>query len=130
MKTTVQFILLACMLAMVLSGCYITREPLRTRDEYFLPVSVTPQRNQSVLSSTDMDQLKNQLESATRAATLFRDSLTSLHQFAGSLLASTRALVDKVSELETKEFLTTTRQKDLELMLQNFNLRINSFLSN
>ncbi len=114
MKTTVQLILLACMLAMVLSGCYITREPLRTWDQYFLPVTVTPQRNQSALSSADMDQLKNQLESTTKAAMVLRDSLASLQQFAGSLLVSTRTLIDKVSELETKEFLTTTKQKDLE----------------
>jgi TolA-binding protein len=61
-----------------------------------------------------MDQLKTQLDLATKAAITLRDSLASLQQFSGSLLMSTRALVDKVSELESKEFLTTTKQKDLE----------------
>lgn len=45
---------------------------------------------------------------------ILRDSLASLQQYSGSLLVSTRALVDKVGELETKEFLTTTKQKDVE----------------
>jgi TolA-binding protein len=58
--------------------------------------------------------LKNQIESATKAVIILRDSLTSLQQYSGSLLVSTRALVDKVSKLETKEYLTTTKQKDVE----------------
>jgi Uncharacterized protein conserved in bacteria len=75
---------------------------------------VLPQRNHLTLSSADVDRLKNQIESATKAMIILRDSLASLQQFSGSLLVSTRALVDKVSKLETKEFLTTTKQKDVE----------------
>jgi hypothetical protein len=77
-------------------------------------VTVLPQQNHSTLSSTNLDRLKNQIASKTKAVTVFRDSLASLKQYSGSLLVSTRAVVDKVSELEPKEFLTTTKQKDVE----------------
>jgi TolA-binding protein len=104
----------AAVLSLMLSGCYLTREPVRYRDEYFRPVTVLPQRNHSTLSSTDVNRLKNQIESATKTMIILRDSLASLQQYSGSLLVSKRALIDKVSELETKEFLTTTKQKDVE----------------
>jgi TolA-binding protein len=114
MKTIGQSTVQAAVLSLMLAGCYLTREPVQYRDEYFRPIAVLPQRNHSTLSSTDLDQLKNQIESATKAVVILRDSLASLQQYSGSLLISTRALVDKVSELETKEYLTTTKQKDVE----------------
>lgn len=132
MKTIERLTVHAAVLSLMLSGCYLTREPLRYRDEYFRPVSTMPQRSQTKLSSIDMDQLKNQLEAATTAATRLRDSLAALQQFSGSLLTSTRALVDKVSELETKEFLTISKQKDLEqnvATLQSENKQISQQLT-
>jgi TolA-binding protein len=119
MKTIGRFTVQAAVLSLMLSGCYLTREPVRYRDEYFRPVTVIPQRNHSTLSSTDLDRLKNQIESATKAVTILRDSLASLQQYSGSLLVSTRALVDKVSELEAKGFLTTTKQNNVEQSLMN-----------
>jgi TolA-binding protein len=99
---------------MLLSGCYLTREPLGYRDEYFRPVTEIQRRNHSNLSSTEIENLQRQIEGATKAAIILRDSLASLQKYSGSLLVSTRLLVDKVNELETKEFLTSTKQKDVE----------------
>jgi|GEM_PF-1374862 len=114
MKAIGRFAVRAAVLSLILSGCYLTREPVRYRDEYFQPVTVLPQRNHSTLSSTDVDRLKNQIESTSKTVIILQDSLASLQQYSGSLLISTRALVDKVSELETKEFLTTAKQKVVE----------------
>jgi TolA-binding protein len=114
METFGRLALLAVALALILSGCSFTREPIRPRDEFFSPVRVVPHRAQSTITSTDVDQLKVQLESATRAAMTLRDSLSSLGQFAGSLLTSTRTLVERITQLETKEFLTSSKQRDLE----------------
>ncbi len=114
MKTMRRLTVQAAVLSLMVSGCYLTREPVRYRDEYFRPVTVLPQRNHSTLSSTDVNRLKNQIESAAKTVIILRDSLASLQQYSGSLLVSKRALIDKVSELETKEFLTTTKQKDVE----------------
>ncbi len=69
----------------------------------------------------------SQLESATRAAIALRDSLASLQHFAGSLLTSTRELIDKVSSLESKEYLTSSRQSTLEqsiVLLQSENKQL------
>lgn len=61
-----------------------------------------------------MQQLKDQLQAATRAANALRDSLSNFQRYTGSLLTSTRALVDKISDLESREFLSANRQKSLE----------------
>lgn len=114
MKHFITFILVAVLAALLLTGCSYTRETVRHRDDFFRPVTVLPQRIRPTLSSKEMGQLKTQLESATQVATTLRDSLASLQQYAGSLLTTTRALVDKVSELEAKEYLTMNRQSDLE----------------
>lgn len=85
-----------------------------------------------MLPPVDMEQLKNQLQSATRIAMALRDSLASFQQYAGSLLVSTRALVDKVSKLETKEFLSANRQKNLEqsiAQLQSENKRLSQHIT-
>ncbi|MGD1046048.1 MAG: tetratricopeptide repeat protein [Bacteroidota bacterium] len=114
MKTNGQLILQAFTMALILSGCSFTREPVQSRDEFFRPVLAAPQQNNSLSSSVDVGNLKNQLELATRAVILLRDSLNSLQQFTGSLLASTRTLVDKINELEKSEFLATNKQRELE----------------
>ena len=114
MKHFIKFILVAVLTALLLTGCSYTRETVRHRDDFFRPVTVLPQRSRPTLSSKEMGQLKTQLESATQVATTLHDSLASLQQYAGSLLTTTRALVDKVSELEAKEYLTMNRQSDLE----------------
>jgi TolA-binding protein len=114
MKTLGRYGFPAMVFLFMLAGCSLRRESIRYRDEYFRPVAVIPQRNYSALSSADLEKLSNQLESATKNVILLRDSLTSLQKLSGSLLSSTRALVDKVSELETKEFLTTSKQKNFE----------------
>jgi TolA-binding protein len=132
MKTIKQFIAQSVVLSLMWSGCYLTREPIRYRDEYFRPVSTQPQRSQSKLPSIEVDQLKKQLEAASAAAVRLRDSLAALQQFSGSLLTSTRTLVDKVSELETKEYLTISKQKDLEqrvTILQSENKQISQQLT-
>jgi TolA-binding protein len=132
MKTTGQFVLMVPVFTLLLSGCYLTREPVWHRDDYFRPVTITPQRNNSAPISIDTDKLRTQIELATKAMTTLRDSLVAFQQFAGSLLVSTRALVDKVSELETKEFITTIKQKDLEqsvAMLQSENKQITQQLT-
>jgi TolA-binding protein len=104
----------AIVVLFMLAGCSLRRETIRYRDEYFRPVAVIPQRNYTALSSADLEKLSQQLESATKNVIILRDSLTSLQKLSGSLLSSTRVLVDKVTELETKEFLTTSKQKDFE----------------
>jgi TolA-binding protein len=104
----------AMVFLLILSGCSLRRESLRYRDEYFRPVTVIPQRNYSTLSSNDLEKLRIQLELATKNVVLLSDSLASLQKLSGSLLFSTRALVEKVTELETKEFLTKSKQKDFE----------------
>jgi TolA-binding protein len=114
MKTKINFEILLIILSISMIGCSITREPIRYREEFFRPVTVIPQRNNSSLTSSDMSQLKSMLDMATSSAMTLRDSLSSLQTYTGSLLASTRSLMDKVSDLESKEFLTDARQKDLE----------------
>jgi TolA-binding protein len=114
MKTDGQLILLAVTSALILSGCSFTREPMRYRDEFFQPISMAQQQNNSMLSSANIDTLNGQLRLATRAVITLSDSLKSLQQFTGSLLTSTRTLVDKISELEKSEFLATNKQKELE----------------
>jgi TolA-binding protein len=91
-------------------------------------VSLLPQRDNRPLSTTEADQLKKELESATAAAITLRDSLTTLQKYTGSLLVSTRSLIDKVSELEAKEFLSNEKQNDIErnvAALQSENKRLN-----
>lgn len=124
------FIMAGCMI--LLSGCYLTPESTRYRDEYFRPVVVTPQRNYSTLSTAEIDNLRSQLELATRNAVLLRDSLMSLQKYSESLLHSTRTLVEKVDNLEQREFLTTTKQDSFEkniTELQNENKRLAQQLS-
>jgi TolA-binding protein len=114
METMGKILLMTAILALMLPGCYIVRESAKPRDDYFQPVTILPQRNRQALSSIDVEQLKNQLESATAAAIGLRDSLASLQSYAGSLLSSTRDLVEKVSELEAKEFLTSKKQIEVD----------------
>jgi TolA-binding protein len=114
MKNSGTIVLLSVMIVLTLPACYIVRESDRSRDDYFQPVAVLPQRSHPTLSSTEMEQLRIQLESATAAAIMLRDSLASLQKYTGLLLVSTRSLVDKVSELEAREFLSDTKQKDIE----------------
>lgn len=109
-----KFVLAAIALVLLLGGCSFTREPVRARDDYFNPLNVVPQRNRTIQPFINVDQLKNQLKSATEAAMALRDSLTRFQKYAGLLLTSTRTLVDKVSELEMKELLSSTQQKNLE----------------
>jgi TolA-binding protein len=106
---------LVTLLAIVmLAGCTLTREPLRTREYYFRPITELPQRNRTSVPSAEMQQLKDQLQAATQASKALRDSLSNLQKYASTLLASSRALVDKISDLESKEFLSVRRQKNLE----------------
>ena len=114
MKTFGRLALLAIALALILSGCSFTREPVRSRSEFFRPVVVIPHRTQPTISSAGVVELKTQLESATKAAITLRDSLSSLQNFTGSLLASTRTLLDLITQLETREFLTSSKQRELE----------------
>jgi TolA-binding protein len=119
-------------LILFLSGCSFTREPVRVRDDFFVPVAVMPERNRGMVRAAELEQLKDQLQSVTRAAGALRDSLASFQQYTDSLLASARALVDKVSELEAKEFLNATRQKNLErnvAHLQSENKRLSHQLT-
>ncbi len=99
-----------------LTGCAYTREPMQASDEFFTPVTSVPHRiavNYNY-SSSDLDQLRQQLAQATQASKELRDSLTAMTRYAGSLLASTRTMMEKVSELESREYLALTRQKQLE----------------
>jgi TolA-binding protein len=114
MHKGIQIVLTAVVAASVLQGCYIERESTRPRDDYFQPVINLPQRNRQNLSSAEMEELKNQLKAAASAAVQLRDSLVSLRSYAGSLLSSTRDLVEKVSELEAREFLAVKKQKEFE----------------
>jgi TolA-binding protein len=114
MKFYGNILLLAVLLVLNLSACYIVRESERPRDDYFQPVPLLPQRVNPTNSTVEVDRLKNQLESATAAAIMLRDSLTALQNYAGTLLVSTRSLIDKVSELEAKEFLSNTKQNNIE----------------
>jgi TolA-binding protein len=97
-----------------LSGCYFTRERIQYRDNYFRPVGTVQKKNLSQTSSADVDQIKTQLALAAKAAVILRDSLSALTEYSGSLLFSTRQLVDKVNELEKKEMLAVTKQSTLE----------------
>ncbi len=111
----------------LLAGCSFTREPIRTRESYFRPVNELPQRHRADAPTADMHQLKDQLQAATLAAKALRDSLSHFQAYTSSLLASTRALVEKISDLESKEFLSSNRQKNLEqnvARLQSENTRL------
>jgi tol-pal system protein YbgF len=111
-KTYFWFIALASVLW--LTGCAYTREPMHARDEFFTPMTSMPHRQVYSYSSTDLEQLHHQIIEATQATKELRDSLTAMTRYAGSLLTSTRSLIEKVSELESREYLAMTRQKQLE----------------
>ncbi len=113
MRYNKKYLIYLALLALILTGCTITREQVRYRDEFFRPVVVIPQRSQPT-HSADVSQLTYQIEQATKAALVLRDSLASLQNFTGDLLASTYSLIEKVSDLESKEFLTNTKHKELE----------------
>jgi tol-pal system protein YbgF len=87
---------------------------MHTRDDFFTPVVSVPHRQIASLSSVDLEQLRQQLAAATQATKELRDSLAAMNRYAGSLLTSTRSMVEKVSEIESREYLTLTRQKQLE----------------
>jgi TolA-binding protein len=79
-----------------------------------------PHRNHSAFSSTEFERLKNELESATKAAIIVRDSLASLQQFIESELANKNFRVNKVNELKSKEILTTTKQIEFKHNVAEF----------
>jgi TolA-binding protein len=114
MKTILRFTLCAIIIALMLSGCSLTREPVHYRDEFFRPVTTTPQRNNSMISSNDINYLREQLELATKTVIMLRDSINSLQHYTGSLLVATRTLVDKMNELESKELMAINKQLELE----------------
>jgi len=114
MKTNVRFALLPIMITLLLSGCSLTREPVRYRDAYFRPLITIPQRNNAMLSSNDIEQLRSQLQLANQTVTTLLDSLKSMQHYTGVLLASTHTLIDKVDELESREFMAINKQKELE----------------
>ncbi|HVN47495.1 MAG TPA: tetratricopeptide repeat protein [Bacteroidota bacterium] len=113
-KIWYSFAALAC--SLWLTGCAYTREPMHASDEFFTPVTSVPHRQvfNDAYSSSDLDQLRQQLAQATQVTKELRDSLTAMTRYAGSLLASTRTMMEKVSELESREYLALTRQKQLE----------------
>jgi TolA-binding protein len=119
--------LMALLAIVLLAGCTFTREPMRARENYFRPVTELPPRNRTLAPLADVQQLKDQLQAATDAAKALRDSLSIFQKYSGSLLSSTRALVEKISDLESKEFLSANRQKSLEqnvARLQSENSRL------
>jgi TolA-binding protein len=114
MKTNLQSALISFTAVALCSGCTLTHEPIRYRDEYFHPVAVPPERGAVVVSPKDVELLKNQLQQANRTITQLLDSLKSMQRYTGQLLTSTRTLVDRVSELESKENFAVHKQKELE----------------
>ena len=114
MKTILRCALFSILAALLLSGCSLTREPVRYRDEYFRPVTSIPQRGNTVLPSNDVEQLRSQLQLANHTVSTLLDSLKSMQHYTGLLLVSTRSLVDKVNELESKESMAVYKQRELE----------------
>jgi TolA-binding protein len=114
MKTITRFALILLTLALMLTGCSLTREPVRYRDDYFRPVTTIPQRSSAMFSPNDADQLSTKLQLANKEVITLLDSLNSMKNYTGSLLVTTRTLVDKVNELESKEFIAVNKQKELE----------------
>jgi TolA-binding protein len=114
MKNILRFALVSIIVVLMLSGCSLTREPVRYSDEFFRPVATIPQRGNTVLPSNDVEQLRSQLELANRTVRTLLDSLKSMQNYTGLLLVSTRSLVDKVNELESKESMAVYKQRELE----------------
>jgi TolA-binding protein len=114
MKTILRCALFSIIAAVLLSGCSLTREPVRYRDDYFRPVTAVPQRGSTVLPSNDVEQLRAQLQLANHTVSTLLDSLKSMQNYTGLLLVSTRSLVDKVNELESKESMAVYKQRELE----------------
>jgi len=100
-KQNIRLALLANILIFLLSGCSFTRETIKYREEFFQPVTVMPKRNHSALQSDEMDRLKIQLEAATKAAIITRDSLLSLKQFTELLLASKKSVIDTLAKIQS-----------------------------
>ena len=65
-------------------------------------------------NAIDIDQILSKLQLANQTVMALLDSLNSMQVYTGSMLVSTRGLVDKVNELESKESLAINRQKELE----------------
>lgn len=122
MKKHHLFYLILIILCFLFQACYLTPEYVQYREEFFQPISVAPQRKVAVFSSNEIEQLRKQLDSATMVAIMLRDSLASLKNYTGNLLGSTRSLLDKVTELENKEFLTSAKQKDIERNIADLKL--------
>ncbi|MGD0037172.1 MAG: tetratricopeptide repeat protein [Bacteroidota bacterium] len=114
MKTVIQFAMVSITTTLILSSCTLTREPFRNHDEYFRPVTTISQRSDATLPSNDIEQLKSQLQLANQRMAILLDSLKSMQHYTGLLLASTRDLVDKVDQLESREFMAINKQKELE----------------
>ena len=106
---------IAVVVLVLLSGCRLTHEPIRYRDDYFHPVTSPPERGAVMVSSNDVNLLKSQLQQANQTIARLLDSLNAMQRYTGQLLTSTRTLVGRVTELESKESLAINKQKDLEL---------------